>query len=251
MIKKLQKNMSGLAHIQLVLVAVVVIAAVGLVGWKVYDNNSGSVPSTGINKETQDKCMTEVNDKLFCKFTGVFANVGDYKTTVNTTDPKGTSSVLELANDSNGDSSMIVKQNGKEQGSIVVYGGVTYFKDPAATDGSWFKYGANDTGKPETVDLKKEFLKGDFKGDNGQKLEYKKIGTEACGNLTCYKYQIIDSQKPAETGFIWFDTKEFLMRRVTANDGKGTSSEMTVTYESVSISMPSPTKDIPSTDTSQ
>ncbi len=123
--------------------------------------------STGINKEVQNKCTTEVNDKLFCKFAGAFANVGDYKVTVSSTDQKDTS-VVELANDSKGNSSMIIKQNGQEQGSVVVYGGVTYLKD--YTDGQWFKYGANDANKPETLDLKKEFLKSDFKGDNGQKL---------------------------------------------------------------------------------
>lgn len=96
------------------------------------------------------------------------------------------------------------------------------------------------------MDLKKEFLKGDFKGDNGQKLEYKKIGTEKCDKLSCYKYQIVDSQKSTETDFIWFDTKDFLLRRATVNDSKaGTNVEMTVTYASVVISAPSPTKDVP------
>src|SRR3972149_7763655 len=173
MSKKFQKNENGITQVLLAVLVIAVIAAVGLVAWKVYNNRS--TLSTGINKVTQDKCTTVVNDKQFCKFAGVFANVGDYKVTVSSTDQTGTS-VVELANDSKGNSSMIVKQNGQEQGNIVVYGGVTYLKD--YTDGKWFKYGANDANKPETVDLKKEFLKSDFKGDNGQKLEYKKIGTE-------------------------------------------------------------------------
>ena len=241
MTKKFQKNMSGLAHVQLALLVAVIIGVVGLVGWKVSDNSSTS--SISINKEVQDKCMAAVNDEQFCKFAGAFGNVGDYKVAVNSTEQTGTST-LELANDSKGNSSMLVKVNGQEQGNIIVFNGTTYSKD--YTDGKWFKYAASDTTKPETVDLKKEFLKGDYKGDNGQKLEYKKIGTEKCGELTCHKYQVVDPEKTTETDFLWFDTKDFLLRRATVNDSKaGTSVEMTVTYSSVTITEPSPTKDIP------
>lgn len=241
MSKKFQKNETGIAHVLLGLIVVVVIAAIGLVAWKVSSNRSSS--TTSINKEVQDKCKTVVNDDLFCKFSGIFGNVGDYKTTVNST-AEGSTSVLELANDSKGNSSMVIKVNGQEQGNVVVFSGVTYSKD--YTDGQWFKFGASDTNKPQTLDLKKEFLKSDFKGDNGAKLEYKKIGTEKCDKLTCYKYQIVDSLKPTETSYLWFDTKSYLLRRVTVNDSKAsTNADMTVTYESVVISAPSPAKDLP------
>ena len=241
MAKSFQKNESGIANVLLALLVVIVLAAIGAVAWKVNDNRSTS--SISINKEVQNKCTTAVNDELFCKFAGAFGNVGDYKVTVNSTDQTGTS-VLELANDSKGNSSMMVKVNGQEQGNTVVYSGVTYSKD--YTDGQWFKFASSDTNKPATVDLKKEFLTGDFKGDNGQKLEYKKIGTEKCDKLSCYKYQIVDSQKSTETDFIWFDTKDFLMRRATVSDSKtNTNVEMTITYESVTIALPSPTKDVP------
>ncbi|MDO8591924.1 MAG: hypothetical protein Q7R60_03330 [bacterium] len=243
----IQKNQSGMAHVLLGLIVVVVIAVIGGVAWKVSKNSS--TPSTGINKVVQDKCMAEVNDSVFCKFAGAFGNVGDYKVIVNST-AEGSASVLELANDSKGNSSMVVKVNGQEQGNIISYSGVTYSKD--YTDGQWFKYAASDTTKPSTVDLKKEFLKSDFKGDDGQKLEYKKIGTEKCDNLSCYKYQTVDSQKPTETDYIWFDTKDYLLRRATVNDSKTNSNaEMTISYASVVISAPSPTKDAPTADTTQ
>lgn len=241
MAKKLQKNESGIAHVLLALMVVVVLAVIGVVAWKV--NNNRSTTSTAVDKVVQDKCMTEVNDTLFCKFAGAFGNVGDYKVTVNSTDQTG-ASVIELANDSKGNSSMVVKVNGQEQGNIVVFSGVTYSKD--YTDGKWFKFAASDTTKPATVDLKKEFLKGGYKGANGQKLEYKKIGTEKCDKLTCYKYQVVDSQKSTETDFLWFDTKDFLLRRATVNDSQAnTNAAMTITYVAVSISAPSPTKDVP------
>lgn len=239
MTDKLKKNMRGLAQIQLALLVAVVIAVVGVVGWKVSSN--GSKSSTSVNKATQDKCIAAVNDTKFCKFAGVFANASNYKTAVTATGEGGTST-LDLAYDSNNNSSMIVKLNGQEQGSAVVYSGITYVKD--YTDGKWIKYAANDPNTPQTLDLKKEFLKSDFKNDKGEKMTYKNLGTEKCDKLTCYKYQESDPQKPSETTYIRFDTKDYLLRSVSVDDGK-TKTEMTVSYGSVVISAPSPTKDAP------
>lgn len=243
--KKQLNNQKGVTSILLAVIVVVVVAAIGVVVWKMRDN-SGTKLSTGISKETQDKCAAEVNDKTFCKFAGVFANIGDYTATITSTDPKGTT-IVELANDSKGNSSMVIKQSGQEQGNIIVYGGVTYLKDN--TDGAWFKYEATDANKPETVDLKKEFVKSDFKGDNGQKLEYKKIGNEKCDNLDCFKYQVIDPQKTTETDFLWFDTNDYLLRRIAVNDSStNTKTEMSISYQKVTISVPSPTKEFPKFD---
>ena len=230
-----------------VLLLVVLVVAVGGIWLATKDGGTdGSKTSSSFNKEVQAKCMADVNDELFCKFAGSFAGVGEYKVTANTT-AQGESSVLELATDSKGNSSMVVKQNGQEQGNLISYNGVTYSKD--YTDGQWFKYAAGDTTKPETVDLKKEFVKGDFKADNGEKIGYNKVGTEKCGNLNCYKYQIKDPTKPTEEGFLWFDTKDYLMRRVTIKDGS-TNTDMSLSYGAVNISAPSPTKDVPSASSS-
>ncbi len=237
--------MQNLSSRMKLVILVVAAVGVGLIIWLTTKNNNSSTTktSTTLDKALQDKCKTEVNDNTFCKFVGSFGNAGDYKVTVNTTDANGTSA-LELADDSKSNSSMTVKQNGQEQGNIIVFNGTTYSKD--YTDGKWFKYGSSDASKPTTLDLKKEFAKGDFKGDNGQKLEYKKITTEKCGNLDCYKYQIIDPQKPNQEGFIWFDTKDYLLRRVTIKEGT-TNTNMSLSYTAVYISEPSPTKDVPST----
>lgn len=239
MITRLKKNMKGLAQAQLAVLVVIVIAVVGVVAWKVLGNGS----SVSVNKEIQSKCQTVVKDDIFCKFAGAFGNVGDYKTTVSST-VEGSVTTLELANDSKDNSSMVVKQNGQEQASVIVFSGVTYSKD--YTDNKWFKYGSGDTGRPESLDLKKEFLKSDYKGDNGQALQYKKIGTEKCDKLTCYKYQVVDPAKTTETSYLFFDTKSYLLRRATVTDSSNkTNADMTVTYETVTITAPSPTKDLP------
>ncbi|MBI2588795.1 hypothetical protein HYW35_01090 [Candidatus Saccharibacteria bacterium] len=242
MIKNLQKNMNGLAHIQLALLLAAVIAVVGVVGWKVQSNSS--TPSTGISKVTQDKCTAAVNDKQFCKFAGAFASVTNYKAAVTAIDKTGQSASYDLAYDSKNNISMVLKLNSQEQANVIVYSGITYSKD--YTDGKWFKYASADKNAPQALDLKKEFLKSDFKNDKGEQLTYKNLGTEKCDKLTCYKYQESDPQKPTETDYLWFDTKNYLLRRVSVNDSKaGSNAEMTVTYGSVTISLPSPTKDAP------
>src|SRR3989344_1313082 len=238
-VMKMLKQLSSQS--KLVLLAVVVVAGGGAY---LVTKDGGTI---SVNKELQSKCTTQVNDETFCKFAGVFANAGDYKVSVTSNDQSG-ASTIELASDSKGNSSMVVTQGGQEQGNIVLFNGVTYLKDP--TDGQWFKFSSTDTNKPEVLDLKKEIAKGDFKGDAGQTLQYKQIGTEACGNLTCFKYQVIDPQKPNEEGFLWFDTKDYLLRRVTAKSN-GSTTDMNLTYTKVSISEPSPTKDLPSANPAQ
>src|SRR3990167_4420151 len=227
------KQLSSKSKLALLVAAVIIVGG----GAYLITKDEGTV---SVNKELQSKCTTQVNDETFCKFAGVFANAGDYKVSVTSNDQSG-ASTIELASDSKGNSSMVVKQDGQEQGSVVVFNGVTYLKD--STDGQWFKFSSTDANKPEVLDLKKEFAKGDFKGDAGQTLQYKNVGTEACGNLTCFKYQVIDPNKPNEEGFLWFDNKDYLLRRVTAkNDGSTT--DMNLTYTKVSISEPSPTNDL-------
>ncbi|MBI2008962.1 hypothetical protein HYS84_00945 [Candidatus Saccharibacteria bacterium] len=225
---------------------VLLVAAVIIVGGGAYlvTKDEGKV---SVNKELQSKCTTQVNDETFCKFAGAFANAGDYKVSVSSSDQSG-ASTIELASDSKGNSSMVVTQGGQEQANIIVFNGVTYLKD--STDGQWFKFSSTDANKPEVLDLKKEIAKGDFKGDAGQALQYKQIGTEACGNLTCFKYQVIDPNKPNEEGFLWFDTKDYLLRRVTAKSN-GSTTDMNLTYTKVSISEPSSTKDLPSVSPAQ
>lgn len=218
------------------------VAAVVVVGGGILLATSGGEKKLTINKDLQQKCMTDVNDETFCKFAGAFGATQYYKVSATTTGPEGTASV-ELSGDSRDNSQMVVKQNGQEQANLVVYSGVTYSKD--YSDNQWFKFASDDANKPEVTDLKKEFAKGDFKNEQGQKIDYVKTGTEKCGNLTCFKYQVKDPAKPAEESFLWFDNSDYLLRRITVKDGQ-ISTDMSVTYQSVSITEPSPTKEAPS-----
>ncbi|OGL35689.1 hypothetical protein A3F65_01200 [Candidatus Saccharibacteria bacterium RIFCSPHIGHO2_12_FULL_47_16b] len=219
------------------------VAAVVVIGGGIWIATSGGEKELSLNKEIQQKCMTEVNDDLFCKFAGAFGNANSFKVEATSTSDQGASS-YEISTDAKDNNQMVVKQNGQEQFNVVTYNGTTYLKD--YTDGQWIKYASNDPNKPEVADFKKEFAKGNFKSDSGQKITYTKIGTEACGSLQCYKYQVKDPDSPGDN-FLYFDTKDYLLRRITLK-GSTSSTEMTVNYAAVNITEPSPTKEAPSLD---
>jgi outer membrane lipoprotein-sorting protein len=68
------------------------------------------------------------------------------------------------------------------------------------------------------------------------------LGKEACGKLTCFKYQVIDSTAPATTQYLWFDTKDYMMQRWSFKDANS-SSDMVFTYQAVTIKAPSTVHD--------
>lgn len=192
-----------------------------------------------VDKNVESKCMAEVNDKKFCKFAAHVKKIGDYKLTLNATASNSTTS-YEVSGSKEGNTQMTVSTDGKKVATIVVFDNVTYVEDPA--DSAWIKYASSAANKPEVFDLKKEIGKDDFKGDKGQKLVYKSLGTETCDtNLTCYKYQITDTQNTSTQTYLWFDNLQFLLRKLTANDNTS-SSEMTMSYQGVSIVQPAPVK---------
>lgn len=224
-----------------------VIVILIVIGGGIWLANKDSSPNVSMNKELYDKCMADVNDKTFCTFAGAFGNVSAYKVEATSTSDSGTSTI-EMSSDSKNNSQMVIKQNGQEQANVVSYNGSTYSKD--YTDGKWFKYPAGDANAPQTTDLKKEFAKGDFKNDKGQKIDYVNSGTEACGDLTCYKYQVKDPALPEQQGYVWFDNKDYLMRKLTIKDSKS-DTVMLVSYPTVTIAEPSPTKEVPAGTTGQ
>src|SRR6185503_19808218 len=73
-------------------------------------------------------------------------------------------------------------------------------------------------------------------------ISYKSLGKEACGKLTCFKYQVFDKTQTASSQFVWFDTKDYRMQRYQMSDGKDTT-DMTITYQTVKITQPSPVQD--------
>jgi DNA/RNA-binding domain of Phe-tRNA-synthetase-like protein len=77
-----------------------------------------------------------------------------------------------------------------------------------------------------------------------KKYQYKNLGKETCGSLTCFKYQIIDTTKPTEELIIWFDDAEYKARKFSFKDATQTMTA-DITYDAVTIGKPSPVKETP------
>lgn len=234
------KRQGGFAHM-MILVVVVVLAAVGGVGYYVMskqkDSSSSSSKSTVSDKAVADACNKSLNDKDFCKFASNWKGLEHYKTVItSTTGGVNSTMVMEVENEDK--SKMTMTDNGKETAAYITIGKDNYTKD--LTDGKWTKYTSAPTTDTDKVDIKDDIDVTDF-DTTTDKTEYKKIGKEACDNLTCFKYQIVDPEQPKLEQFIWFDTKDYLLRRLTTKEGADLT-DMKMSYDKVSISAPSPIK---------
>lgn len=242
------KDDRGVFHPLLVTVIVVVLAVIGYAGYKVSNKNSAKSSSTGTtaavnNSAAEASCNKEISDKTFCKFVSHFTLTTSYKATITSTDSSGMVSKIEMSNDSKSNTSLVSKDgNGKETSAFITLDGASYIKNES--DGSWTKYGSSTSSsdtKP-TSDIKVDTNDITEKGT----LSYKNLGTEKCGSLTCYKYQVVDSTNAGTTQYMWFDNKNYLMQRWYNKDSSGTM-DMSFSYQSVNITAPSPVKEASTT----
>ena len=137
----------------------------------------------------------------------------------------------------NEDSQMISNENGKENYNYIVIGDTSYTKD--YTDNKWFKY----TSKDEKNDELEKIDFDDKESSIEDKTTYKRIGEEACGKLTCFKYQVLDPAMIDSIEYIYFDNKEYTLRKTRDELKDGTVSESTFDYSNVKLSVPSPIKE--------
>ena len=219
-----------------ILLTLVVVVVIGVVWhW---------LATTGIfvsvDKTVEKSCMAEVKDKKFCKFAAHVKQMGDYKLTLSATSPDGKTSYV-VSGSKDGNIQMVVNSDDKKVANLVVFNGTTFTENLA--DSSWLQYAPTAASKPDVFDLKKEIGKDGFKGDKGQKFIYKNLGKVTCDTMSCYKYQLIDTQNTATQTFLLFDDLQFLLRSLTTSDNSGTS-EMTMSYEGVSIVQPAPVTQI-------
>lgn len=135
---------------------------------------------------------------------------------------------------------MLAKQNGSETSNIISIGDTTYTYN--YEDNSWWKYtvASQDPNAESTGDIQEQF---DFKVEEAaDTTTYKKITKEACEDLSCFKYEV---QSPDATGmkhYVWFDEKDYLLRKMVIEGGESGINESVFSYDAVSISEPSPVK---------
>lgn len=223
------KDQRGIGHVGIIVVIVAVLAAGG-VGWWVWQKNKDKTP----RQEAINSAVCNGDDKDICKFFAGWKATDNYSIeATSTVNDETTKAIIEV--------------DGKDKTHVSFSGSLTY---DTITIGNTLYTKAGDTWYKQTLSAEEvKNYQGDINTEfteptAGGKISYIKVGTEDCNDRKCFKYQVVDADTPDVTQYIWFDTKDFLLRRVQITSTDGTGSDMTVSYKKVSISEPSPVREL-------
>jgi outer membrane lipoprotein-sorting protein len=240
-------NQDGIAHLSLILVLLLAIGVIGLTGWKVASKNKAGSDNTQTNNAVvsntalEKQCNDQLHNKDLCKFASNESQLDKVAFTATVTGSGSDGeSVTIWSSDGHGNTTTVVTQSGKEVTSMIYLNNTSYIKD--YTDGSWTRYKTSNSATPKESNPTDEIKVDSSDLTEKNTISYKSLGQEACGKLTCFKYQVTDTTQPSTTTFLWFDNGDYLLRRWQVNDGKNTS-DMTMTYQAVAIKEPSPVHD--------
>jgi outer membrane lipoprotein-sorting protein len=234
---------SGAAHIALFVVSIVVLAA-GFAGWWVWHNQQAKKkPTDNVSRSVEDaiknaKC--EYDDKDLCKFFSGWKAQDSYTVTATSKDSDGatTTSVIETS----GKTDSRMKVSGPVNYETVVIGDTLYTKGGSV----WYKQTIPKEEYAKYSDTTSSMLpEPETEEDTPTSaVTYKKITKEACGEYTCFKYQVIDPKDTDTTSYLWFDDEDFQLRRMQTINTNGMSYDATFGYKKVTISAPSPAQDL-------
>lgn len=226
---KFLSDQRGIGHIG-VIVAIVVVLVAGGIGWWVWDQNQNKTPQQKAIKNA----VCSYDDQNVCKFFAGWKATGSYTVElVGTSDGETINSVIAV----DGEDKSHVKFSGSFNYETITIGDKLYTK---AGD-TWYRQTLSTA---ELDNYKEDIESGLAEPTDGGKITYTKLGTEDCDDRKCFKYQVVDADAPDATQYVWFDTKDYLLRRVQITSVDGTSSDSTISYKKVSISEPSPVKEL-------
>ena len=237
--RKLHQNGSSPV---LVILIVVVIAAVGAAGYYVYkkqkDSKKSATPASQAAQEAAAACDSD--DKNICKFYSSWKDSKYYTVTSSSTSDGQTTTTkyVYVMPDK-----YHLTTSGDPGYEVIGIGDVTYTKDTAS--GTWYKQTTKkDDSTQDAVEQNNvEFEAPTSETENAAKTTYKFITEEPCGNFTCFKYQVIDPSNSSATEYIWFDNKDFLLRKTVTESPDG-KFESTFSYDKADINEPSPVKEL-------
>ncbi len=237
--KSLYKDERGLGHAVVIFLVVAVIAAIGLIGWQVMQKNKTSPAlSTPAAKVTNAACLKVYHDKTLCNAEAASVNFDKLAYTAVDTgvDAKGASSKFTMSSDGKGNSTVTMEGGGTAFSSVTI-GTTNYVKNGT----SWIK----STSTTPTATNPSSNLKSQFSDANtpaAKLIQYKNLGKEKCGNVTCVKYQVIDPATPG-TNYVWFSAKDYRLMRWQGKSADGSTNDFVITYGAVKITAPSPVVD--------
>jgi outer membrane lipoprotein-sorting protein len=205
-------------------------------------NGKGSESETALsaNKAAIEAACKET-DKNICKFMASWQTHEYYTVKMKSTGGEADS---ESTYKSQGDNKfhMIVSATASSPAyETITIDKAMYTKAP---NGVWWKQVLKDDEPTNTPDFSFDDSDDAENSDEpAAKTTYKNLGTETCGNLTCHKYQVI-TPGSEDTEYIWFDTKDYQLRKQRTESKDGSVTESTFSYEKIAITAPSPVKEL-------
>jgi hypothetical protein len=241
---RFKNDQRGIAHVvEIVIIAVIVLGVGGFIAWRVMDSQKQQNANNGSGNTQLANVPCNLDDKDLCKFFSSWQASGQYKVTSSQTAEGKTSTSTYEASDNGKNYHMTMAIEGMPY-EIIGIGDTLYTKD--SSDGKWWK---QQLPKDQENNVKGNYNydfeapTADTQEQASQEPTYKKIGKEACGNLMCFKYEVVDPSSPSSKQTLWFDDKDYQLRRMRL-ESDGTISDQSFAYSSVSITAPSPTKDL-------
>ncbi len=252
-------NQHGLAHLGLLLVAIVVLAAIGFAGWRVMESNKSKDSSVNNSKTdtskatdaalqsselaafSESECLKEYSDdKILCGSFKAWAEIKSYSVqTTSTVGGETSISTMQIDGENT-----YMKSEGALAYEIITVDGISYTK---AGD-TWWKQAATPTsGTPADSTPTADDFQVDIPETETEaaSMKYIRMGEEACGNLTCVKYKLEDAANTETVEYLWIDTKDLMTRKMRSEYiASGEYTEMAYDYNKVSVTTPSPVKEL-------
>lgn len=240
----LTTSQKGFAHVGIILAVAGVLVVGGLVTWRFLEAQK-SDGSTSLSTELSKKLATakcDYNDKDICKFFTSWKEHKEYRIAAATTD-KTTGEVSKFTMEIDGDNSHMVTSGSFESDIISIGKNDMYTKTP---NGTWWKQTNPEITTQDPIEkpsVEFEEPTTETTEDAKNTTTYKALGKEACGSLTCFKYQVVNSEISDTTEFLWFDTKSYQLRR-SLSEGTDSKTDSTFTYDNVTVKAPANAREL-------
>lgn len=230
-IHPVQNSERGLGHIVLI-VAVIVVTVVGLGGWYVFQRNDN--PPANANTEAIRGALKNVRcereDKDICRFFTSWEATKYYTATTTVKTGRTTNTtIVKVAGDN-----VYTRINSELPHESIVIGDAYYIKDTEKN--KWYKQ-QSETDNSNLLNFDETDARNEESPDDP--IVYKKAGKEQCGDLTCFKYQLINKADNSIKQYIWFDDQDYQIHKQQVESGTNKATT-TFNYDRVSVNEPSP-----------
>lgn len=225
--KQHRSNQSGIGQLGVIIIVAVILIA-GIVGWWIFSKNKDAgIPAT----LKSAKC--DYSDKALCAFFAAQKTNQPYTMTITTKQNGQTTKTVFAAESAQKTHTTITGSTSYE---TIVIDNTLYTK---AADGTWWQ---QTLATPELDKYNQARPKLPEPTGKTPKVTYKKLGTEACGDLTCLKYEKLDPSAPSDVKqHLWFDTKDYKLRR-TQTVTKVSTADASFDYTKITVTAPANAK---------